>query len=232
MNTQSDGFENSGGSDDDTQPDFETLVGLMRLLFGGAVEGADELSRRLKEHQTALAQNQTSDISFYADDGTEWERLRYALIGLLFEMPQVMAKSLATVGQTTNKATGFMSRMVSPVANSRLMRPIHRRYETVAIRREEMLERLMERGRSEELAGRLLARNASAEAMDELLDYLAEKPEIRQLVQQQGVGLVAELVEQVRERAAGADDMVDRMSGAILRRPQLESSSTETGSQE
>jgi hypothetical protein len=67
--------------------------------------------------------------------------------------------------------------------------------------------------------------------MDEVLDYLAEKPEIRQLVQQQGVGLVAELVEQVRERAAEADDLVDRMSGAILRRPQSESSSTETGAQ-
>ena len=232
MNTQSDRFENYGGSDDDTQPNFDTLADLMRLLVGGTMEAADELSRRLKEHQNVLRQSQTSDISFNADDETELERLRYALIGLLFEMPQALTKSLAMVGQTTGKASSFISSVVSPVANSRLMRPIQRRYETVAVRREEMLERLMERGRSEELAGRLLARNASAEAMNELLDYLAEKPEVRQLVQQQSVGLVAEVVEQFREHAAGADALVDRISGTILRRTQPESSSTEPGSQE
>jgi hypothetical protein len=232
MNTQPDDFENNLESGDEPQPDLDALMGLMRLLVGGAMEGVDELFRRLKEHQIELKQNQAAAITIYPDDETDLERLRYALIGLLFETPQVMARSLSTVGQTTTKATNLITRMISPVTNSRLMRPVQNRYDTVAARGEEMLERLVESGWSEEKAGRLLARNASAEVMDELLAYLAEKPEIRQLVQQQGVGLAGELVEQIRGRAAAADNLVDRISGTILRRPQPELSSTEIGSEE
>ncbi len=232
MNRQSDVFENNPESDDEVQPDLDTLLGLMHLLVGGAMEGADELLRRLKEHQSELKQNQAAAITIYPDDETDIERLRYALIGLLFETPPAMVKRLSMVGQTTTKATSLITRMISPMTNSRLMRPIQNRYKTVTARREEIVERLIESGRSEEKTGRLLARNASVEIMDELLDYLAEKPEIRQLVQQQGVGLVGEVVEQIRGRAIAADNLVDRISGAVLRRPQPESSSTDSGSPE
>lgn len=232
MNTQPDDFENNLESGDEPQPDLDALMGLMHLLVGGAMEGTDELLRRLNEHQLELKQSQAAFMTIYPDDETDLERLRYALIGLLFETPQVMARGLSSVGQTTTKATNLITRMISPVTDSWLMRPVRRRYDTAAARGEEMVERLVESGRSEEKAGRLLARTASVEIMDELLAYLAEKPEIRQLVQQQGVGLAGELVEQIRGRAAAADHLVDRVSGTILKRPQPESSSTGAGSQE
>ena len=41
--------------------------------------------------------------------------------------------------------------------------------------------------------------------VNEVLDYVAQKPEIRDLVQDQGVGMAEEMVGTLRERSTGVD---------------------------
>jgi hypothetical protein len=207
--------ETSAGDD---QPEIENLLLLMRLVIGGTAEGVDELLQRLKEQQQKLEQTSAANTTVFPEDETGLEQLRYALIGLLFETPEFAANSLTAVGRTAHKASNLVSRVTGPLFNSRLMRPFQRRYETVVAQSETKLERLAGAGRLEEQTGRLLARETATEVVDELLAYLAHKPEVRQLVQQQAVGRTEELVDQLRQRTAATDERLARLAGGILGR--------------
>jgi hypothetical protein len=55
--------------------------------------------------------------------------------------------------------------------------------------------------------------------MDEFFAYLAQNPELRQVLEQQSVGLTNEAVGRLRQRSAEADRLIDRLAGAVLRRP-------------
>jgi hypothetical protein len=209
---------NEEASAGDDQPELEDLLLLMRLVIGGTAAGIDALLQRLKEQQQKLDQVKGASITLVPEDETELERLRCTVIGLLFETPEFVANGLTTVGRTAHKASDLVSRVTGPLFNSRLMRPLQRRYETMVAQGEARLERLAESGRLEEQTGRLLAREAATEIVDELLAYLAHKPEIRQLVQQQGAGLTQEVVGQLRQRTAAADERLAGLAGGILGR--------------
>jgi hypothetical protein len=196
-------------------PDQETVRMLLRLLVGGVLEGSDELLRRLQERQQAIEQHPvTSAPRVISQDEADIERLRYALIGLLFETPGAINRGLARAVENTERAGNTVSRLAGPVTRSRLFRPVRRRYQRLVTRREATLNRLVELGRLEAQRGRVLARGTVTETVDEVLEYLADSPEIRDLVQQQGVSLTTEVVDELRRRVAAADRLLD----SVLRR--------------
>jgi hypothetical protein len=47
----------------------------------------------------------------------------------------------------------------------------------------------------------------------------AQNPEVQELVQTQSIGLAEEVVEEVRERTVSADNFVEGIVRAVLRRP-------------
>ena len=51
-----------------------------------------------------------------------------------------------------------------------------------------------------------------------MLDYLAQKPEVRDLVQQQSVGVAGELVRSLRTRSTDMDSYLEDRANAILGR--------------
>ena len=55
--------------------------------------------------------------------------------------------------------------------------------------------------------------------MDELLDYLAHDPAIRNLIEQQSVGTAEAAVDEVRGRMVAADMLVERLTRGLLHRP-------------
>jgi hypothetical protein len=195
--------------------DQETALILLRLLVGGVLEGSDELLRRLQERQQAIEQHPVNSAPrVISQDEADIERLRYALIGLLFETPGAINRGLARVVENTERASNTVSRIVGPVTRSRLLRPVRRRYQRLAARREATLNRLVELGWLETQRGRVMARSTVTETVDEVLEYLAGSPEIRDLVQQQGVSLTTEVVDELRRRVAAADRLLD----SVLRR--------------
>ncbi len=207
---------------------IEALQTVLRLLVGGVLEGTDELNRRLKAAQAEL---KTEAVTTTLDpDETELDRLRYALVGALIQTPELVQQGLATANNVSTKATGFVSKVAKPIASSRLMGPARRRYERFVARGEARLERLLDLGRAEERSGRALVRRTTANGIDELLDYLAQKPEIRALVQQQSLGIADEMMGEIRDRSATADALAERIARAILRRPQREALPEEAAS--
>jgi hypothetical protein len=204
----------------ETKP--EALVTLMRLLVGGAVIGVDELQRRSRQWHAEISQTAAHKMVIAPFAELERNRQRHTLIGLLFETPEAMSRRLAQVGHASGAAAGLVGKVSAPIVNSRLVRPLKRRFDNLMSRGESTVERWAERGRAEEQASRVLAEQAVTEIFDEVMaeviSQLAQKPEIRELLQQQSVSLAGEVIGEVRQRTAGADALLERLVRTMLRR--------------
>lgn len=204
------------------QPEQEPLYTLLRLLVGGAVIGADELLRRSKQWQEEINQVVVPKMVIAPISELERNHLRHTLLGLLFQTPEVVETGLSKAGQVSGAAAGLVGRVFSPLVNSRLVRPVKRRYDKLAAQGEAKVEQWANRGRAEEQVSRALAEQAITQLFDELLDeviiQLAQKPEVRDLLQQQSVSMAGEVMGEVRQRTAGADAILERLARAMLRR--------------
>lgn len=88
---------------------------------------------------------------------------------------------------------------------------------TDRVRRElELWERL---GGAEEAEARALARVGLSAAPDALFERLADDPKLRALIAEQSTGMTRSALEQLRDRAAGADARVESFFERLLRRP-------------
>jgi hypothetical protein len=74
----------------------------------------------------------------------------------------------------------------------------------------------------EEQQSRQMAQEAVVGVIDELLDYMARNPEVRQLIEQQGMSMADSAVGEVRERTATADMWIERIARSLLHRPASE----------
>jgi hypothetical protein len=89
------------------------------------------------------------------------------------------------------------------------------------------VNRWAERGWVEEQHGRRMARQASVSVVDELLDYMARNPEVRELIEQQATSMAGVAVGEVRGRSETADLWIERLAHRVLRRPESETTATD-----
>jgi hypothetical protein len=196
---------------------FDALNSLTRLLVGGAIEGSAELAERLKAWETYLREEGEISGSQTIDGHTDLAR--YALIGFIFESQDKARRGLSLVWGAQKRMAKTAVSTARPLTNNRLLQPLQRRLDRAAQRGQDELVRWIQRGQAEESFSRQLANLAYAEIMAEFISQLAENQEVQELVQQQGVGLAGEVVDQVRERTFTADTVVERLARALTRRP-------------
>ncbi len=108
---------------------------------------------------------------------------------------------------TENRFTGFFTA------------PFERAFESFMERGQETVNGWVERGRREEPMSRELALNTVETIIDEFITLLSENPELAELVQQQSVGLVGEVVDEVRSRTVSADVLAETLVRRLFRRP-------------
>ena len=203
------------------EPAFDAIHSLTRLLVGGALEGSAEMARRLALWEAFLREEMGQDTA--PTDQSPENLMRHALIGLLFEGEEQARRGLSQVWGLQKRLAQTAVRTTRPITRSRLLNPLHRRLDSAAERGQAEMVRWIQRGQLEEPVSRELARLAFGEIVDEFIEHLAENQEVKELVQQQGVGLANEMVGQVRERTFTADTLVERIARAITRRsPRLE----------
>lgn len=201
--------------------DTAVLKSLARLLLGGGIEGSEQLGVRLQEWQR---QTDAQKATIYSEspDETEAERLRYALIGLLAAAPAATQSVLGRVYNASDSAYYYLTDWLTPVTGSRFFAPVQRRYDQLAARGESVFERWIDSGRKAEQESRALARKAAFEGEDEAFDHvisvMAEKPEVRDLITQQSMGMADEVVAVVRKSTASADNVWERRVQRLLRR--------------
>ncbi len=122
-----------------------------------------------------------------------------------------------------------MSRSLEPVTDSRLLGPFRRRYQRYADHGDKVVSEWVAAGRREEYLSRQLAEGTTVEVIEETLDYLAESPEMDELIQAQTGDLIEDTFEDIQESAANTTlILTDWFTRTILRRARRRSEQTPT----
>jgi hypothetical protein len=204
------------------EPDFDALRALTSLLVGGAIEGTSQLTTRLQRYQEAIRQ----EAAEFGEEGGEGDavdedelvRLRYALVGLIFDAQATFRRNVSLWAKLADRSTRVTNRVTQPVTNSFFFNPVRRRYNDLIRRGEESLARWIEDGRIEEPPSRQLASRTYVEIVDEFIDRLAQNPQLQAVITKQSISVASDMRDEVRERTVTADNLMEGLVRRILRR--------------
>lgn len=201
--------------DESVYQDFKMLL---RLLVGSAAEGSDEFSRRARLWQAEMDRLDRSSDIMPIEEETEATRLRYTLFGLLFHAVDAGHDGLLLFDKVAGKTIDTFAFLFYPLIRSRLLRPIRNRFAAYNEEGEAVVNSWLRTGRREEAASRYLVRNQAYEKIiDDAIEYLANKPEIADLIESQSVGMAEEILNEVRGRSsqfdAALEERVKRLFG-------------------
>jgi hypothetical protein len=120
-----------------------------------------------------------------------------------------------------------LTRTFDPVTNSRLLSPFRRQYQRYTDHGDKIVSEWIAAGRREEYLSKQLVQDTTVEAIEETLDYLAESPELDELVQEQSGDFVEDMFDDVGESATNTTMILaDWFTSTILRRPSQRTEST------
>ncbi|HEY1389133.1 MAG TPA: hypothetical protein VGF38_11365 [Ktedonobacterales bacterium] len=203
---------------------FDTATALLRLLVGGALVGTRELRVRLERWQQAIP-DAASAQAVAPRTASPPDALRHTLMGMMFETESRMRRRFSIIGRRLARASQDASRFYTTAMSDMRytpLDPLRARVEEMVYRATMTLDRWADRGRMEEQQSRDMAQEAVVSVIDELLDYMARNPEVRELIEQQGMSMAETAVDEVRERTATADLWIERVARGLLHRPASE----------
>jgi hypothetical protein len=217
-----------------TQPDkprVGTLRMLMRMALGSTIIGREELKNRFQDKQSephipGAELNRVTPIESEAD------RARYAVVGAIANSSEALRKSLSKLGQRSDRSYGRLSRAIQPATDSRLLKPFRRRYRRYLDHGDKIVSKWVAAGRREEYLGRQLAQETAIESIEETLDYLADSPELDELMAQESVDLVDDILfDDIRESASNTSLILTNWFNTVIlrRKSQLESDLSSSG---
>lgn len=199
---------------------------LTALVVGGVIEGGNQLVTRLKRYEEELQRQKAEVIAAgevqVVDPEDEYDRLRYAMVGLVFDLQTRVGRSISLAAQLTDSTLETADKVSEPFRNFFLFRPVtkrlEKRYNQLIERGRDSLTYWIDLGREIEPESRMLATLTYQEIVDEFISALADNQEIRALVAQQGISLAAGVRDEVRERTVTVDNIVEDLARRILRR--------------
>ena len=203
-----------------TAQQVDELKASLRLALGSYLNGRDVYAERLRRIQATQASVKPEEIVIDEDE-TAWEQLRYFLLGVLFETPDVIQRGLGTAERVASRVYNLISKITSPVTDSRVFNPVRSRVDKAAARGEKVIDQLIMKGRIEEQNSRLMLQQQNIDMLiNDFVEYLVVKTEIRQIIQEQGVGMAGDVVDDFREQSAAVDtNLEQRLRGLFRRRP-------------
>jgi len=202
-----------------TAEDYKTAL---RMLVGAALEGSDELRKKIKIWLTNIQKGeQEIDASIFEEE-TGGSPLIYTLIGLLFKTPKYLSWGTSTAGRASSRATAFVSRFTKPITNRRVLGPVRRRYDDLVARGESVVSSLEKIGRTEAPPSRALIRQqVSDETIEGFLTYLVEKSKMREMIVETSTQVGGDAMIEIRGRSASVDSSLDNIVDNIMRRRKL-----------
>jgi len=199
---------------------FDATTALLRLLVGGALVGTRELRLRLERWQQSIP-DFSSTQAVAPRTASPSDALRYTLMGMMFETESRLRRRFSTMrrrlARASHEASLFYTNVMSDMRYTPL-NPLRARFEEMVYRATMTMDRWADRGRMEEQQSRDMAQEAVVSVIDELLDYMARNPEVRELIEQQGLSMAETAVDEVRERTASADMWIERIARGLLHR--------------
>jgi hypothetical protein len=213
------------------KPRVGTLRMLMRMALGSTIIGREELKNRFQDKQSephipGAELNRVTPIESEAD------RARYAVVGAIANSSEALRKSLSKLGQRSDRSYGRLSRAIQPATDSRLLKPFRRRYRRYLDHGDKVVSKWVAAGRREEYLGRQLAQETAIESIEETLDYLADSPELDELMAQESVDLVDDILfDDIRESASNTSLILTNWFNTVIlrRKGELESDLSSSG---
>jgi polyhydroxyalkanoate synthesis regulator phasin len=194
------------------------LKATLRLVIGSVLNGRDAYLERLRLIQ-ATADTVKPEGLVVGEEETSWEQLRYLLLGVLFETPDVIQRGLGTTERVATRVYNLISRILSPVTNSRIFDPVRNQVDIAEERGEKVIDNLIMKGRIEEQNSRLIIQQKNIdELVNDFMEYLVLKTEIRRLIQEEGVEMAGDAVDEFREQSAAIDSSLERRLRSVFRR--------------
>ncbi|HTP11564.1 MAG TPA: hypothetical protein VMP08_25095 [Anaerolineae bacterium] len=208
---------------------FDALRSTTRLLVGLALVGSDELLKRLQmlEHTIDTQPFDRAEMQAHIRTSPTGQHIpddiRYALIGLAFELqdqvrvqtPRLLAAADQIISDVTRPAQSVLNHL--PIVGP-LSRTLGLQYDAMQKRGEDRLRRWIAIGQREEARSRVLADQTFTRIVDDVIDYLADKPEVQDLIAGQTTGLAGEVLNEVRERTVSGDSFLEGIVRAVLRK--------------
>jgi hypothetical protein len=199
---------------------------------GGAFELSDEVLRRLR--QTALGEPTTTEpvapesgVAVVEATETEADHVRYALLGMLLDGEALAYYSSLVTWELARSATHGLTAAFDPLMRFRAARRGRRQVQALADHGAELVARWRGIGRTAEPQGRAAALQVAESILDDILAHLAHDPEMRELIEHQGLGLAGSVVGEMRERTISADSRVERIVRGLLHRQATDASTQE-----
>jgi hypothetical protein len=201
-----------------TSQQLNDLRGTLHLVVGSALNGKDALTNRLRQMQVGKERIKIGAITVDENE-TSQDRLRYLLLGILFEIPDVFERGIKTAGGSTSKVYDFLSKKITPITNSWMFSPVRNQYDYAAARGEKVFERLIMKGRIEEQNSRLmLQQEAIDDLINEFAEYLVLKIKVQEIIQQEGAAMAGDVVDEFQQQSSGVDSILEDKLKSIFKK--------------
>jgi hypothetical protein len=202
---------------------FEDLQILTRFLSGAVILGGGELLQRLRYFQRLFDTDPHSLPTLAAaDEETTGDLLRYLALGMVARGQTRVARGLRQGAHlslaVSRSIVGGLDRLTDTGLARPLRRPVERRLKALG----QEAAQIIDEGRLEEQNARYLATQTVGDVIDDLLDHLAENPEVADLIRTQigaqSAGLAGVVAENSRSVTVVGDYALEGLVRRLLRR--------------
>jgi hypothetical protein len=183
---------------------------VLQLGLGIVLLGINNIGARLRDKQPLVEVSAVPEEPLAHLDEDQ-NQLRYALIGLILKTPGVISRGISRTAQMAETGYTRLSGLFKPLTNNRAARPINKRYEQMVARGERIVGDWIDIGRRGEITSQKLLQQTTDEVLGEVVDVVAKRPEITDLVQQSSMGMVDELTDELQGRASAVDSILERI---------------------
>ncbi len=195
----------------DEVPGIAAYQSLARLLVGATILGGDELLKRVRAWEEQHSQDDAKTPS--PEDETATDRLRYAMVGLLFEAPETAARGVIRTAEMAESVTQSGERVFGPVLRSRLFGPVRRRGQKLQERVKTSVDRWVEVGRAEEVVGQDMAQDLTPQLIDDVVAVFANNEAIQNLIRVQA----GEYLTYLDEEPKDLDPLVQKVGDQYIK---------------
>jgi hypothetical protein len=194
------------------------LKAALRLAVGSGLTGTDVFTTRLRRMR-AMQETVTPQTIKIDENETSQDQLRYMLLGILFETPDVIERRLKAVDHSSSKVFGFFSKLISPFTESWIFNPVKDQYDHAVARGEKVVNRLIMKGRVEEQNSRqMLQQKAIDDLINEFVEYLVLKIKVQEIIEREGTTMAGDVIGEFQEQSADVDSILEGKLKSIFRK--------------
>jgi uncharacterized RDD family membrane protein YckC len=205
-----------------------------RASLGGALIGLDTLTERLEqiEASESAAESDRRDPDSVLVPAEQWEEefgvstdtaARHLMLGMMVDARQRAGKGRRLLGRLTTVAGDAINFVLRPIGSSSAMSPVRKGFDSAVGRGESQVNHWMALGRVVDARSRSTAELAfeqtADDAMDEIIDNERIQVFVQEIVQAQSLGMIDEIIEELRERGVSTDNFLEKPFRMLLRRP-------------